>query len=855
LSEPLWQLTDFEQFVVHPLRLVRDWARDRLAHLALGDTVPLLIRLLADQDQTIVGLTAARLGELADTRAAPVLLETLGQWHGRPAGEIMTALGKLNYSPALPQLLERLQGTVGLSEAVGIISASAQLGGDEVHAQLIAEWRQAPEDDVALAALANCLLGQTWGIEPVVEKLARVTTHAGPWLRAIEDAAEVHRVCDDLASQEHVDFDQLCERLRVFYRLPVQAVFTAAVRRAARQFGRGHRLAERLALYPQAARDALTARGWSDERLRASSSDFARQAAKRLALLDACAQQRRPFMRLADEDVYVLERVLVVITALAGGLRDYQTELDAAPDRAEALWELCLSDDPFVPETISRQIAAIGAAAIPRLFAAVEPSARAWRTERASYILSEIAQQDPQVLAAYAPNIVAWFPRLEMPDGVWTAGREILKAVGEPVLDAIAAGLPPSASTQATNLLDVLGNIPYARSVELILNHLSAFLVLDDGGTLNALRNLGSARAIEPLRAERREGEELLDETLLLLCELNAVTVPELPDLRGAYERSRQRAAERQTLLAPARTWDDVLKREAELARGMQLRLRCQRCLRVYTYDVGTVYYDIDAPGVDAGARESVFLKRKIVCKNCRAVDQYEFTLSAEEQLMSEIITMRMASSELVRAQHGTPRMRLTRFHLKDGRRMNPRRALDAVRAEVETSPRDVEPRIVLGELYRFLERFDDARAQFERACALDAQNSEAAFLLAVTLEELDRLSESRALFERVLDLVERSPDLRWRIETSQLARQGLAHVERRMQDPAYWTQDERRRLRMERPDSDLPLWATTGGLEPAAAARTAPLRAAPKVGRNEPCPCGSGKKYKHCHGLPSASP
>jgi preprotein translocase subunit SecA len=26
-------------------------------------------------------------------------------------------------------------------------------------------------------------------------------------------------------------------------------------------------------------------------------------------------------------------------------------------------------------------------------------------------------------------------------------------------------------------------------------------------------------------------------------------------------------------------------------------------------------------------------------------------------------------------------------------------------------------------------------------------------------------------------------------------------------------------------------------------------VRQAPKVGRNEPCPCGSGKKYKHCHG------
>lgn len=26
--------------------------------------------------------------------------------------------------------------------------------------------------------------------------------------------------------------------------------------------------------------------------------------------------------------------------------------------------------------------------------------------------------------------------------------------------------------------------------------------------------------------------------------------------------------------------------------------------------------------------------------------------------------------------------------------------------------------------------------------------------------------------------------------------------------------------------------------------------REAPKVGRNDPCPCGSGKKYKKCHGV-----
>ncbi|MGN6382368.1 MAG: SEC-C metal-binding domain-containing protein, partial [Dyella sp.] len=35
-----------------------------------------------------------------------------------------------------------------------------------------------------------------------------------------------------------------------------------------------------------------------------------------------------------------------------------------------------------------------------------------------------------------------------------------------------------------------------------------------------------------------------------------------------------------------------------------------------------------------------------------------------------------------------------------------------------------------------------------------------------------------------------------------------------------------------------------------AATATAAPVvRSGPKVGRNDPCPCGSGKKYKHCHG------
>jgi uncharacterized protein len=32
-------------------------------------------------------------------------------------------------------------------------------------------------------------------------------------------------------------------------------------------------------------------------------------------------------------------------------------------------------------------------------------------------------------------------------------------------------------------------------------------------------------------------------------------------------------------------------------------------------------------------------------------------------------------------------------------------------------------------------------------------------------------------------------------------------------------------------------------------APKTETRRVAPAPGRNDPCPCGSGKKYKKCHG------
>ncbi|MHA6492652.1 preprotein translocase subunit SecA [Pseudomonas borbori] len=103
---------------------------------------------------------------------------------------------------------------------------------------------------------------------------------------------------------------------------------------------------------------------------------------------------------------------------------------------------------------------------------------------------------------------------------------------------------------------------------------------------------------------------------------------------------------------------------------------------------------------------------------------------------------------------------------------------------------------------------------------------------------------ESFTLFQELLDSIKR--------DTIRV----LSHVQVRREDPV----EEEARLRREaeamaermqfqhaeasalsQPDAE----AEEGDVAVAAI----PVRTEQKIGRNEPCPCGSGKKYKHCHG------
>jgi hypothetical protein len=73
--------------------------------------------------------------------------------------------------------------------------------------------------------------------------------------------------------------------------------------------------------------------------------------------------------------------------------------------------------------------------------------------------------------------------------------------------------------------------------------------------------------------------------------------------------------------------------------------------------------------------------------------------------------------------------------------------------------------------------------------------------------------------------------------------------VKRAARDPAHPAYDRLRQAT----DSDGG-WISVREMD-ALLGKTDPGPAPAPVGRNDPCPCGSGKKYKHCCGAPAANP
>ena len=175
---------------------------------------------------------------------------------------------------------------------------------------------------------------------------------------------------------------------------------------------------------------------------------------------------------------------------------------------------------------------------------------------------------------------------------------------------------------------------------------------------------------------------------------------------------------------------------------------------------------------------------------------------------------------------------------------MRPYEARDSYREAVAAEPRRADLRVRYANTLRRLEFGEEARAQYRAAIDIEPANLEARLNLGRLAVQAGDRASARRLFESVV---------------AEAPNSGLSRRER--EDYVSEAEGEIDELAIAREallDASTsgrrqpPIRVGSGRLAPGRLALDRPKSAASaisKVGRNDPCPCGSGRKYKKCHG------
>lgn len=328
----------------------------------------------------------------------------------------------------------------------------------------------------------------------------------------------------------------------------------------------------------------------------------------------------------------------------------------------------------------------------------------------------------------------------------------------------------------------------------------------------------------------------------------------------------------------------------------LRLKLECQRCKKTFSDSFEWACLDVEM-ATDATDADGLLLSKIVTCPRCGAEDEYRVAPLS----MMRIMGMAMSSA----TEGYSNRIILGSSELWDGTPVHrPTQALAHLRALTESDPTSAEAFRRLGNGCKRWNRMDDALAAWRKACDLDEAEVDSAYGLALYLIGTAEKPIEGFLYLRravsALPAANRANSVDPHVTAAVIGL--LERVARSADEPmalmAAWSSGTRRgdpvidvghvdlqkvesferltdlicadhfleiAVTPELPDSEptrlqnllrarpyhdaIPpgrdiLWSDSP---------QRPVRAAPSVGRNEPCPCGSGKKYKRCCGARSA--
>ena len=346
---------------------------------------------------------------------------------------------------------------------------------------------------------------------------------------------------------------------------------------------------------------------------------------------------------------------------------------------------------------------------------------------------------------------------------------------------------------------------------------------------------------------DRPEADESADEE-----EITTFVIADLGELgdRTAYEAIRRAFDEDR--VAPAIVSLEDIEREFRMRSplkpedaiklrrepGVHLTLQCTACGREREHIFDNVYYDarLASDRKKSEKYSPLIIPEIVVCPKCGAVDQYELGPNGQMKITADLLARTFAGPDVA----PDDRIRFMEFSDRWGS-THPLEALERYEREIARRPNDPELYVGYGNVLKFLGKQNEARDQFQQAIELDSGDIDAWTGLAQIAGVQGNLTEAIDAWREVQSLATAKDDRPLAAEASEF----IAELQRGVVPPFAPALSTHRQFAANESSAQPDRFAPRN-LMPE-------KRDQPKIGRNDPCPCGSGRKYKHCHGRPGS--
>ena len=298
----------------------------------------------------------------------------------------------------------------------------------------------------------------------------------------------------------------------------------------------------------------------------------------------------------------------------------------------------------------------------------------------------------------------------------------------------------------------------------------------------------------------------------------------------------------------------DYSKLEPPKEPGVRLELKCKVCGRERSYLFPKVYCDIGTVKKKKAKYSPIIIPQPVVCSKCGAVDQYELSSLGHLAVTADLMAQIVPDLEGIRRED--QHIQFVEFQAM-GRKMHPQEAIERYQAKIARHPDDSDLYVGYGNVLRFLGRFEEARAQYQRAMEVDPLNPHPYVEMSVLALKQRNNSKAISLLERAIEVARAGPlseqDKEMVIQSAQEAIRAIRRgkVDELIPEPTVQlapvgappssSQAQTTSKRAKRKRRKTPHLSSRAQPPKRIAAQST------EVGRNDPCPCGSGKKYKYC--------